>query len=80
MKSYYFSIYSGYNMLSGRRSASENAKKLTWMHFKVTMYNTLEWHKKISYIYRTFIDFSIYIMILHAILFYKFDILCRIRV
>ena len=33
MKSYYFSAYYGYNMLSGRESA--NAKKLTWMHLKV---------------------------------------------
>ena len=39
MKSYYFSTYSGYNMFSGRRGA--NAKKLTWMHLKVIMYNTL---------------------------------------
>jgi len=39
IKSYYFNIYFRYNMLSGREGA--NAKKLTWMHLKVTMYNTL---------------------------------------
>ena len=33
MKSYYFSTYSGYNMLSGRRSA--NAQRLIWMYLKV---------------------------------------------
>ena len=33
MKSYYFSAYSGYNMLSGRRSA--NAQRLTWIYLKV---------------------------------------------
>jgi len=41
MKSYYFSAYSGYNMLSERREMVY-AKKPTWMHLKVTMYNTLE--------------------------------------
>ena len=39
IKSYYFSVYFGYNMLS--ETGSTNAKKLTWMHLKVTMYNTL---------------------------------------
>jgi len=58
MKFYYFRTYSGYNMLSGGRTASENAKKLTWMHIKVTMYNILEWRKKISYIYKTFCRLS----------------------
>ena len=33
MKSSYFSAYSGYNMLSGRRSA--NAHRLTWIYLKV---------------------------------------------
>ena len=33
IKSYYFSAYSRYNMLSGRRSA--NAQRLTWMYLKV---------------------------------------------
>ena len=33
MKSYYFSVYSIYNMLSGRRNS--NAQKLTWMYLKV---------------------------------------------
>ena len=33
MKFYYFSAYSGYNMLCGRRK--ENAQRLTWMHLKV---------------------------------------------
>ena len=33
MKSYYISVYSGYNMLCGRRSS--NTKKLTWMYLKV---------------------------------------------
>lgn len=33
MKSYYFSAYSGYNMLCGRRTS--NAQKLTWMYLKV---------------------------------------------
>jgi len=33
MKSYYFSAYSGYNMLTVRVRA--NAKELTWMHIKV---------------------------------------------
>jgi len=57
MKSYYFSAYSGYNMLSERREMVY-AKKPTWMHLKVTMYNTLEWHKVFSYIYRTFCKLS----------------------
>ena len=42
IKSYYFSAYSGYNMLSGKRSASANAKKPTWIHLMVAIYNTLE--------------------------------------
>ena len=33
MKSYYFSAYSGYNMLCGRRTS--NAQKLTGMYLKV---------------------------------------------
>ena len=41
-------------MLSGGRNVSANAKKLTWMYLKVTMYNTLELHKNFPYIYRTF--------------------------
>jgi len=40
MKFYYFSAYSGYNMLSGRES--ENSNKLTLMHLKVAMYELLE--------------------------------------
>ena len=42
MKSYYFSAYYGYNMLSERKSTSANVKKLTWMHLNVIMSNTLE--------------------------------------
>jgi len=33
MKSYYFSVYFGYNMLCGRRSSK--AQKLPWMYLKV---------------------------------------------
>ena len=33
IKSYYFSDYSGYNVLCGRKSS--NAQKLTWMYLKV---------------------------------------------
>jgi len=33
MKSYYYSAYSGYNILSGK--GSTNAKRLTWMYLKV---------------------------------------------
>ena len=33
MKSYYFSVYSRYNMLTKRRNA--NVRNLTWMHLKV---------------------------------------------
>ena len=33
MKSYYFSAYSRYNMLCGRRTS--NAQKLNWMYLKV---------------------------------------------
>ena len=68
MKSYYFSIYSGYNMLNGRKSVSANEKKLTWIYFKVTMYNTLESHKTFSYIYRTFCRIS----------YLNYDITCTI--
>ena len=35
MKSYYFSVYFGYNMLSLMEGV--NPKKLTWMELKVTI-------------------------------------------
>jgi len=41
MKSYYFSAYSEYNRLNGRRNETANAKKFTLMYLKVTVYNTL---------------------------------------